>query len=364
MAMSPHESERTSVVEAAGGLLWRDSEPERHLAIIHRARYDDWTLPKGKLKPGESWQECALREIREETQCDAQLGDFVGCSCYSYRSVVKVVLFWNMELVHQHRFAPNQEVDQLVWLPAERALEQLSYANDRVLVEKSYYLAQRSHLMERFDRYAACWKPGIAEQFGDDFAADVLEEARREFRALIPQIPYIGGDDNHLTPSLVKSAHCLALYRAMKARDKTAAETGKLLYDAIMACTGEPIAEVAPEHRLTDLQLMERRRERAERTQLQRYADDWLYDFIPGDGETFDYGYDFHECATQKLYHNQDADEFLPFYCFLDFAESRVHGLGLSRTMTLAEGHSRCDHRFKKGRTSEPEWPPSFMEEG
>ncbi len=361
--MSSHESECTGVVEAAGGLLWRDSERARQLAIIHRARYDDWTLPKGKLKPGESWQECALREVREETQCDAQLGNFVGCSCYSHRNMPKVVLFWNMELVHQHPFEPNREVDQLVWLSSERALQQLSHANDRVLVGKSYYLVQHVRLLERFDRDAACWRPAIEEQFGDHFAADVLEEARAEFQALICQIPYIGGDDNHLTGSLVKSARCLALYRAMKRRDKTAAETGKLLYDATMAGMGHPTSEVAPERRLTDAQLMERRRERAERTQLRRYAADWLYDFIPGDGDAFDYGYDFYECATRKLYHNQGADEFLPFYCFLDFAESRVHGLGLFRTMTLAEGQLKCDHRFKKGRKSEPQWPPAFMKE-
>lgn len=144
--MSPREREGTSVVEAAGGLLWRDSQGVREIAVIHRARYDDWTLPKGKLKPGESWQECALREVREETQCDAELGHFVGCSCYNYRSTAKVVLFWDMELVLQHPFEPNREVDQLIWLSAERALEQLSYANDKALVEKSCYHAQGSRL--------------------------------------------------------------------------------------------------------------------------------------------------------------------------------------------------------------------------
>jgi hypothetical protein len=111
---------------------------------------------------------------------------------------------------------------------------------------------------------------------------------------------------------------------------------------------------------LSDPELMERRRLRAERSQQREYAEDWVYDFVPGDGEDFDYGYDFYQCATQAFYRQQNADEFLPYYCFLDFADSRVHGLGLSRTMTLAEGHPRCNHRFKKGHVSELDWPPPF----
>lgn len=87
------------------------------------------------------------------------------------------------------------------------------------------------------------------------------------------------------------------------------------------------------------------------------------FEFISGTGEEFDYGYDFLECAVQKFYHAQGADEFLPFYCFLDFAWSKVHGLGLSRTMTLAEGHMKCNHRFKQDREVQHEWPPLFLKE-
>jgi len=114
---------------------------------------------------------------------------------------------------------------------------------------------------------------------------------------------------------------------------------------------------------LTGVEFMERRRKRAERTQLWRCAEDCWYDFLPSDGETFDYGYDFRECATQKLYHSQGTDEFLSFHCFLDFAESRVDGLGLSRTMTLAEGHAECEHRFRKRRRLGPEWPLPFLKQ-
>jgi 8-oxo-dGTP pyrophosphatase MutT (NUDIX family) len=348
------------VIEAAGGLLWRDSEGGRQIALIHRPRYGDWTLPKGKLKEGESWQEAALREVREETECDARLGDFLGCTCYPVRGVPKVVLFWHMDLIEEHPFAPNRERDQLSWVSAEQALQKMNYADEQALVKRGYYVSQQGQLLQDFHDAAQRWRPVIASEFGDEFADVVLREAHDQFQELISEIPYIGGDENHLTASLVHSARCLALYKAMKARGRTAQDTGKVLYDAVMSRLGRPPAEIPIDQQLSAEQLMRRRQERAQRLQERRYAEDWVYEFIPGDGEEFDYGYDFVECATQKLYQAQGGDEFLPFYCFLDFPESRVAGLGLSRTMTLAEGHPKCNHRFKRGRRSEPEWPPPF----
>jgi hypothetical protein len=85
-----------------------------------------------------------------------------------------------------------------------------------------------------------------------------------------------------------------------------------------------------------------------------------VFSFVAGDGDAFDYGYDFSECAAQKFYRAQEAEEFLPYYCFLDFAWSRVLGLGLSRSMALSEGYPRCNHRFKRGRETVVEWPPPF----
>jgi len=229
-------------------------------------------------------------------------------------------------------------------------------------IDKEYYTTRRPELLKRFDKESQRWRPVIVSQFGDDFANSILREARQEYEALIPQIPYIGGDKNHLTGSLVGSVRYLALYKAMKKRGKTAEETGKILYDDVLARIDEPRTPIPPSEMLTPEQLMKRRKRRAERSQEQRYAEDYVYEFVAGDGEEFDYGYDFLECAAQKFYHAQGADEFTPFYCFLDYPKSKVSGLGLVRTMTLTEGHEKCNHRFKKGRKTELEWPPPFLE--
>jgi 8-oxo-dGTP pyrophosphatase MutT (NUDIX family) len=360
--MTRDGGEKATVIQAAGGLLWRDSQGGKEIALIHRSSYGDWTLPKGKLKTGESWQEAALREVREETACDASLGDFLGCTCYAVRGVPKVVLFWRMDLVEQHPFSPNRERDQLVWVSTEEALRKMSYADEKVLVKRGYYVSRKAELLEDFDSEAQRWAAVIAGKHGQRFSQAVLRAARRQFERLIPQLPYIGGEGNHLTASLLQSAHCLALFKAMKAQGHTAKETGELLYQAILSRLGGAAAGMPAGQQLTEEQLMARRRKRAERSQQRRYAEDWVYEFVPGDGEEFDYGYDFVHCATQKLYQEQGAEDFLPFYCFLDFPESRLAGLGLTRTMTLAEGHARCNHRFKRGRQTETYWPPAFVD--
>lgn len=234
--------------------------------------------------------------------------------------------------------------------------------NERIEQEQNnYYVLRKLEILEGFDEAAQRWRVVLSHRHGDGFAETVLHEARERFEALIPAIPYIGGDENHLTGSLIRSVRCLAFYQAMKARGRPAEETGKVLYDAIKAHPDDFIPQIPPSQRLSRDELMRRRRERAERSQEQRYAWDWVYEFVEGDDETFDYGYDFVACATEKLYRAQRAEEFLPFYCFLDFPMCELGGLGLSRTMTLGEGHERCDFRFKEGGKAELTWPPPFL---
>jgi 8-oxo-dGTP diphosphatase len=125
---------KTEVIQAAGGLMWRDSQRGKEIAVIHRRRYDDWSLPKGKVNTGESWEEAAIREAREETNCDVRLGDFAGCSCYPVEGRPKVVLFWHMVLIDEQPFEPNDETDRLLWLTVKEALDRLSYPGEKALL--------------------------------------------------------------------------------------------------------------------------------------------------------------------------------------------------------------------------------------
>jgi 8-oxo-(d)GTP phosphatase len=124
-------------IRAAGGLVWRDSASGREVAVIHRARYGDWTLPKGKLNPGEDWKDAAVREVEEETGCSVQLKDFAGIVSYETDGRQKVVQYWNMESVGESKFEPSEEVAEIKWLSVQKALEVLNYGGERDILRKN-----------------------------------------------------------------------------------------------------------------------------------------------------------------------------------------------------------------------------------
>ena len=119
-------------VWAAGGVVVDDDG--RYL-VVHRPRYGDWTFPKGKLDKGETLEECALREVEEESGCRCKLGDPVAVIRYrDAKGRMKEVHYWRMAVLHQD-FRPNDEVDEIRWVKPKRVAEILSYARDIVVLE-------------------------------------------------------------------------------------------------------------------------------------------------------------------------------------------------------------------------------------
>ena len=212
-----------------------------------------------------------------------------------------------------------------------------------------YYTDRQEELLQDFDMDASRWMPLLLSLYGGEFTNSVLTASRLRFRSLIPQISYIGGEESW-TGAFLESIRCLAFYLEMQKSGKTAEETVQILYEAILSRLGEPQPPLPEDQVLTAEQLMERRKKRAEFSQERRFPQGYVAEFIPGDGVSFDYGYNFSECAAQKFYRTQAAEDFLPYYCKLDFAYDQVYGLGLKRTTTLAEGGAYCDHRFKSDR--------------
>jgi 8-oxo-dGTP diphosphatase len=121
-------------VQAAGGLVVRD---DGRVAVVHRPRYDDWSLPKGKLDPGESFEDGAVREVEEETGVRGRIvAELPSTSYRDRKGRHKLVRWYRMDVEGEPAaFAPDDEVDELRWLTPDEALALLSYPHDRALVE-------------------------------------------------------------------------------------------------------------------------------------------------------------------------------------------------------------------------------------
>ena len=127
----------TSPIRAAGGLLWRRSPQGEEVAVVHRRRHDDWTLPKGKLEDGETWRAAALREVKEETGHAAEILAFAGAIAYETAAGPKVVRYWHMRVAGGGPSPLDDEVREVVWLTPSLARQRLQYPLEQALLAEA-----------------------------------------------------------------------------------------------------------------------------------------------------------------------------------------------------------------------------------
>ncbi len=130
---------------AAGGLVERQTPEGLCIAVVRRTRYQhhdgqvgDWVLPKGKVEPGETLEETALREVEEETGCSARLTGSGYPTEYSVGGVAKAVSFFRMEFTAEVGEQDASEVAEVFWLTPSQAVEQLTYETERQVVRDAY----------------------------------------------------------------------------------------------------------------------------------------------------------------------------------------------------------------------------------
>lgn len=187
---SARRSAQGRIVHAAGAVLWRPGKGKGavEIAVIHRPRYDDWSLPKGKVDPGETAAVAAVREVFEETGQRAHLGRRLVMTSYPVDQGVKKVYYWAAHRAGGE-FAAGAEVDDLVWLPIAGAMERLDYAQDR-------------KVLARFAKQPADTKTvlvvrhgtaGSKSRFrGDDTKRPLDKKGRAQAEALVGQLLAFG----------------------------------------------------------------------------------------------------------------------------------------------------------------------------
>ena len=136
----PMKSEKSLVVYASGVVPWRRSESgDLEILLIHRPHYDDWSVPKGKRDEGETDEQCAVREMQEETGVVGVLGEALPTAMYTdHKNRPKEVAYWLMHVPDGEptAFQPNDEVDELGWFGLAEAQDKLTYPLDRALLDE------------------------------------------------------------------------------------------------------------------------------------------------------------------------------------------------------------------------------------
>ena len=184
--MSANSGKRTT---AAGCVLVRPGpgdEPE--IVLVHRPRYDDWSLPKGKVRADESLPGCAARETSEETGVGVRLGVPVGRISYPIGGGTKTVYYWRATARRNGRHHPGAEVDAIEWLPVSEALNRITYLDERPLVHRA--LAQPDTTPLLVVRHAkAMLRTNWSKR---DQARPLDERGRRQAAMLVPALEAYG----------------------------------------------------------------------------------------------------------------------------------------------------------------------------
>jgi len=223
------------------------------------------------------------------------------------------------------------------------------------------YSSRKKQWLRSFDKLLARVQPWVKTWLGEEQASKFMREAQLEYEALIPRIPFIG--NSLATLSFYKPVtRYLAVYRALQKQGRTVEEAGRLIYrmGTEEALAIPPLGRRVMEVLWFSRWLRKMVKKRAIDSQQRIYPADFVMNYVEGDGQEFDYGVDYTECANCKFLQAEKAFEIAPYVCATDKPISELMGWGLTRPNTIAEGFPTCGFRFKKGGATNVPIPQSL----
>ena len=226
------------------------------------------------------------------------------------------------------------------------------------------YLPRKARLLKDFDKSLPVVKQVLILRYGEVETESLIQDSRQKYEKLLPKIPYIGERNPMFTFFLLPASRVLAVYQTLLEQGETEERSGQLIYEI-----GEAEIQAVPGwmrfsiRRLWFSRWFTQRLQKRAKTSLERnYPGDYVFEYIEGNDQDFDYGIDYLECASCKFFEEQGVPELSPYFCAKDKIASEFFGWGLSRSQTLAEGGERCDFRFKKGGKTNLIIPPSLRQ--
>ena len=233
-----------TLVEAAGGVVRRRGVDGVRFALVHRPRYDDWTLPKGKAESEEAHEDTARREVLEETGFRCELGPAITDVRYTdHHGRPKVVRYWLMYPA-EGVFIPGDEVDEMQWATADQARELLTYGHDRVVLDAAIGFDRPVHLV----RHAKAGER--ADWTEDDSLRPLSRKGRSQAEALVRL--FEGRDVDRVVSSpavrCVQTVRPLALSRALSVEGWSSLREGSPTEEALASIRATGGAVVACSH--------------------------------------------------------------------------------------------------------------------
>jgi len=192
-----------------------------------------------------------------------------------------------------------------------------------------------------------------------------MQEAKQIYKSLVLQIPDIGGKKNGMSSFLNQSVIIMPIVIIMKKNNIPIRKIGEVIFNITASAFSQipmPLRWIFSA-RFFNKSKIQKWKKRAERSRLRKFSEDFVFDFIEGNG-FFKFGYEITECAICKFWRSQGLEEFVTYLCLTDWAKWRMLGINVSRSRTLANGGKSCDFRYLgRGSNASSGWPPESVQE-
>ena len=230
-------------------------------------------------------------------------------------------------------------------------------------IEENYYIKNKGKILKKFDKILRSTIQTVESYFEPSEMDKLRNKIRKEFEQILPDLPFVGSDENKYTFNLIGCGFMLAIIKVLEAEGLNQEKIGKIIYDGreLMVESFSKLMKWIIRKVFFSKYFFKKLKKNAERIEERKNPDDWVIEVFEGNGNGFDFGYNIHECAICKYYTKMGYERYMPYLCISDFATYRCLGIGFMRNQAIGHGASKCDFRYKKGYQTPSGWPPENL---
>ena len=235
-------------------------------------------------------------------------------------------------------------------------------------IKPDFYVKRKAKMILNFKKKLEYTKELFFKNFDENEVSSLFIEVLQEFESLVPEIQYIGGNKNPYTSFLIGATEMSSIIQIFEKKGLSFQKIGQFIFEYYEILNIRRVEELKKAGQLHSEQIftqdyLDFMKGFAKESQKKKYPGDWIFEFVDGDDKNFTYGLNFTQCGIHEFTKKLGLEKYTPFICLADFAEATASGFGLTRTQTISNGSSICDHRYIKDTTTPRAWPPDELQE-